>query len=106
MKPIFWIIGALGLGLALLLRRRLLLCAFGDRDAALIGVQAALIVGWTATEAVAILGLVLVLLGGQVLDAAPFFLASFVVVAWQRPTVGWLEKQMEEFAGGPTRIPH
>lgn len=98
-RPFFWIAGALGLGFALLLRRRLLTRGFRDADAALIGVQSAMVVGWAAVEAVAIVGLVLVILGGNLLDGAPFFLAAFLTLAWQRPSAEWLRERIEEFHG-------
>lgn len=101
-RPIFWIVGALGLGMALLLRRRLLSRAFHDGGAALIGVQSALVAGWAATETVALIGLVLIFLGGSLIEAAPFFLASFLVIAWQRPTTGWLLERVSGYGtGGP-----
>ncbi len=99
-RPVFWIAGTLGLGIALLLRRRLLARAFRDGDAALIGVQSALVVGWAAVETVALIGLVLILLGGSLIDAAPFFLASFLVIARQRPTSGWLLERVGGYGTG------
>lgn len=105
-KPIFWIVGALGLAMALLLRHRLLSRAFRDGDAALIGIQSALVVGWAATEAVALIGLALIFLGGSLIDASPFFLASFLVIARQRPTSAWLRERVGGFetGGNPLRF--
>jgi FtsH-binding integral membrane protein len=98
-QPAFWAAGAAALLMAIFLRRRLLARTYRERDAALIGVQTALLVGWTATEAVALIGLVLVLLGGGLLDGAPFFLAAFLLIARQRPSADWLREEVQSAFG-------
>jgi len=85
LKPVLAFAGVLLLAGAFFARRALLARASADRTSALLGLQVALLVGWTMTEAVGVLGLLLVVLGGGLSVALPFLLVSFGALVWQGP---------------------
>lgn len=85
LRPIFYALGGVFLLAAFLIRSRLMARAYAEPYAAMMGVQAAFVAGWAIAEAVAILGLVLLLMGGNLGDVVPFMALAFVAIAVQRP---------------------
>lgn len=94
LKPLFYALSVLFVAGAFWIRRRSFARSYSGREHALMSIQAAAVGGWALTEAVAIFGLVLVLLGGRVVDGAPFLLVSLGAMLAQRPSAGWLEEKV------------
>ncbi len=94
LKPLFYALTILLIAGAFWLRRRTLTKSYPSREHALMSIQMAAVGGWALTEAVAIFGLVLVLLGGRIVDAALFLLVSLGAMLKQRPSAGWLEEKV------------
>ena len=57
-------------------------------------VQFAHLIGWAMAESIGILGLVLVILGGRLIEASPFFVAAFALILRQRPDLEALRERI------------
>jgi FtsH-binding integral membrane protein len=95
LKPIFYALGGVLLILAFVVRRQLMNRAYREPYAAMIGLQAAMVAGWAMSEAVAILGLILVLLGGSIAEAVPFIAVTLAAIGLQRPDGDGLRRHLD-----------
>ena len=77
-----------------LIRRRHHARVFADLASALAASQTAGMLCWVLMEAISILGLVLVILGGSLLQALPFLVAGPIGIAWARPDAARLGSQI------------
>ena len=69
--------------------------AYREPYAAMMGVQAAFVIGWAIAEAMAILGLMLLLVGGSLGDAAPFIALALAAIALQGPSEDGLRRRLD-----------
>ena len=95
LRTIFYALAGILLLGGFWLRRRLMNRAHSEPTAALIGAQAAMVVGWALSETVAILGLALVLLGGRWQVGLPFIGLAFVAIVLQRPETERLRSSID-----------
>jgi len=95
LRIVFYAVGGMMLIVAFVLRRQLMSRAYREPYAAMVGLQAAMVAGWAVSEAVGILGLVVILLGGTFLDGLPFILAAFLAIAIQRPDADELRRRLD-----------
>lgn len=81
------------------IRRWLLVRAFGQTPIGWPAVQAVFVAGWGIHEAIALFGLVLVLLGGPPVEAAILCAAAFAGILLMPPAPGWLLDRLDAEAG-------
>lgn len=97
---IFYAVGAVIFAGALLIRRRLDDMALPDAVSAVRGSTAALVAGLAIMDAVPLLGLVLVFLGGEMREALPLLAGGLIGMILLRPNAAGLEERLRSTLGG------
>jgi hypothetical protein len=85
LKYLFYAVGGVLFSVALLLKRRLATSSAADAQTALRGAMTALVACLAVMEAVSILGIVLVALGGTPVDAIPLLAGGAIGIVLLRP---------------------
>lgn len=94
LKYLFYAVGGIFFSVSLLLKRRLGSGSGQDAQTAFRGTLTAMVAGLAVMEAVPILGIVLVALGGALADAVPLIVGGAIGVLLLRPDLSAIEGQV------------